>query len=131
MVCPQMIRVIRKPMNYGIYFSMTEILEIPHQLQLLRVPVSFINGNYKLDHALLFLLDDDATMSYLNGWDKQIPNLDVVDDYKSEKEQILAVQGKSFPFSFGDVSDTIHYELSFILFMFDMLLKFFLCLVCC
>ena len=62
-------------------------------------------------------------MSYLNGWDKHIPRLDVVDDYKSERQQILAVQDKSFPFSFGDVSDLIH-ELSFILLMFSMLLKF-------
>jgi hypothetical protein len=43
-------------------------------------------------------------MSYLNNWDKQIPDLDVVDDYKSEKAEILAKQGRSFPFSFGDVS---------------------------
>jgi hypothetical protein len=47
-------------------------------------------------------------MSYLNGWDKDIVNLDVVDDYKSEKQEILKVQGKSFPFSFGDVSHKIH-----------------------
>jgi hypothetical protein len=47
-------------------------------------------------------------MSYLNGWDKEIPNLDVVDDYESEKQEILNVQGKSFPFSFADVSYTIH-----------------------
>jgi hypothetical protein len=43
-------------------------------------------------------------VSYLNNWDKTIPNLDVVDDYKSEKNEILACQGKFFPFSFGDVS---------------------------
>jgi len=43
-------------------------------------------------------------MSYLNDWDKAIPNLDVVDDYKNEKKEVLACQGKSFPFSFGDVS---------------------------
>ena len=42
-------------------------------------------------------------MSYLNNWDKTIPNLDVVDDYKSEKKEILACQDESFPFSFGDV----------------------------
>jgi hypothetical protein len=42
-------------------------------------------------------------MAYLNNWDRTIPNLDVVDDYKSEKKEILACQGKSFPFSFGDV----------------------------
>jgi hypothetical protein len=42
-------------------------------------------------------------MAYLNDWDKTIANLDVVDDYKTEKQEILAIQGKSFPFSFGDV----------------------------
>lgn len=39
----------------------------------------------------------------MNDWDQKIPNLDVVSDYQSEKEQILACQGSSFPFSFGDV----------------------------
>ena len=32
-----------------------------------------------------------------------IPNLDVIQNYKKEKQQILQVQGKNFPFSFGDV----------------------------
>ncbi|CAF4803353.1 unnamed protein product [Rotaria socialis] len=41
-------------------------------------------------------------MSYLNDWDRKIQNLDVVDNYEKEKQQILAYQGKSFPFSFGD-----------------------------
>ena len=52
----------------------------------------------------LEILDDDDCMEYLNDWDKKIPNLDVVDDYKTEKQQIRACQGKDFPFSFGDVS---------------------------
>jgi hypothetical protein len=49
--------------------------------------------------------------SYLNDWDKRIPNLDVADDYRSERQEILKVQGKQFPFSFGDVStiDEINY----------------------
>ncbi len=42
--------------------------------------------------------------SYLNNWDKKLPNLDVADDYRSERQEILKVQGKNFPFSFGDVS---------------------------
>lgn len=50
------------------------------------------------------LLDDDDCMEYLNDWDKTIPNLDVVDDYKTEKKQVRDCQGKDFPFSFGDVS---------------------------
>lgn len=37
--------------------------------------------------------DDKNTMSYLNAWDKEIHNLDVVDDYQSEKKEILDVQG--------------------------------------
>ncbi|CAF1475430.1 unnamed protein product, partial [Rotaria sordida] len=45
---------------------------------------------------------DEKCMSYLNDWDRAIPNLDVVDNYESEKEEILSIQGKSFPFSFGD-----------------------------
>lgn len=53
---------------------------------------------------LLFGIDDDESMAYLNEWDKKLPNLDVVDDYKSERKEILECQGKNFPFSFGDVS---------------------------
>ncbi|CAF3791011.1 unnamed protein product [Rotaria sp. Silwood1] len=52
--------------------------------------------------TIIACTDDKNSMSYLNDWDKVIPNLDVVDDYRSEKEEILACQGKSFPFSYGD-----------------------------
>ncbi len=47
--------------------------------------------------------------SYLNKWDKKIPNIDVADDYRSEREEIHKAQGKNFPFSFGDVSKTKNY----------------------
>ena len=43
-------------------------------------------------------------MSYLNDWDRKIQNLDVIDNYEQEKQQIRECQGNSFPFSFGDVS---------------------------
>jgi hypothetical protein len=46
--------------------------------------------------------DDDSVMQYLNGWDESIPRLDVVDDYISEKKEIIAVQGNAFRFSHGD-----------------------------
>lgn len=46
--------------------------------------------------------DEDDTMSYLNNWDRALPRLDVVDDYRSEKNEILRVQGKHFRFTFGD-----------------------------
>ncbi|CAF1370795.1 unnamed protein product [Adineta steineri] len=46
--------------------------------------------------------DDDTCMEYLNDWDEKIPNLDVIDDYESEKKEIQKCQGKDFPFGFGD-----------------------------
>lgn len=46
--------------------------------------------------------DESDTMSYLNIWDRRLPRLDVVDDFKSERDEIKKVQGKSFPFTFGD-----------------------------
>jgi len=46
--------------------------------------------------------DDDNVMNYLNKMDGGIPFVDICDDYLSEQKQVLAVQGKGFPFSFGD-----------------------------
>jgi hypothetical protein len=46
--------------------------------------------------------DDDEAVSYLNKWDRELDNLDVVDDYRSERKEVKAAQGSSFPFSFGD-----------------------------
>jgi hypothetical protein len=54
---------------------------------------------------MFFILDDKESMSYLNDWDRKIPNLDVVDNYRNEREQIRALRGKNVPFSFGDVSN--------------------------
>lgn len=31
-----------------------------------------------------------------------MPNLDVMDDYASERDEIQRIRGKNFPFSFGD-----------------------------
>lgn len=47
-------------------------------------------------------------MAYLNGWDRTIPNLDVVDDYQTEREEVRAHRGNTIPFSFGDVSNISH-----------------------
>ena len=57
-------------------------------------------------------------MSYLNDWDRKIPNLDVVDNYRNEREQIRALRGKNVPFSFGDVSDMNDHILIFFFFYF-------------
>ena len=46
--------------------------------------------------------DDDNSVSYLNRWDIQIPRLDVVDDYRSERTEVKNAKGQNFSFSFGD-----------------------------
>ena len=46
--------------------------------------------------------DDDASVGWLNQADDSIPNVDVTDDYYSEREEVLKIQGQSFHFSFGD-----------------------------
>ncbi|CAF3035943.1 unnamed protein product [Rotaria sp. Silwood2] len=60
------------------------------------------NPTHRIPVTIIACTDDDQSMDYLNDWDKEIPNLDVVDDYRSEKRQILRCQGNDFPFSFGD-----------------------------
>ncbi|CAF4501723.1 unnamed protein product [Rotaria sp. Silwood2] len=60
------------------------------------------NPTHRIPVTIIACTDDDQSMDYLNDWDKEIPNLDVVDDYRSEKRQILQCQGNDFPFSFGD-----------------------------
>ncbi|CAF0949327.1 unnamed protein product [Adineta steineri] len=52
--------------------------------------------------TIIACTDDNDCIGYLNDWDKKIPNLDVVDDYRNEKREIQGRQGKQFPFSFGD-----------------------------
>ncbi|CAF1280531.1 unnamed protein product [Adineta ricciae] len=46
--------------------------------------------------------DDEQAVGYLNKWDAKLPFVDVCDDYRSEREEIWRVQGRQFPFSFGD-----------------------------
>lgn len=52
--------------------------------------------------SIVACTDDEASVGYLNELDREVPGLDVVDDYESEKKEILAAQGAKFPFSFGD-----------------------------
>ena len=56
----------------------------------------------KMYTTILVCTDDDESVDYLNRWDNELPRLDVVDDFRSEKRQILNAQGQSFRFSFGD-----------------------------
>ena len=46
--------------------------------------------------------DEDNTMDYLNNWDRNIPRLDVVDDYRNERLEITRAKGRNFKFSYGD-----------------------------
>ena len=63
---------------------------------------SLLQRNDRTYTTIVSCTDDDQTMNYLNNWDKTIPRLDVVDDYRSEKKEILRSQGNAFRFSFGD-----------------------------
>jgi len=52
--------------------------------------------------TILACTDENDSMEYLNNWDKNIQRLDVVDDYRSEKKEIIRAQGSSFQFTYGD-----------------------------
>lgn len=71
------------------------IEEFRHVLQYERIPIKNVP-------VTIMACTDVNSIDYLNNWDKQIDHLDVVDDYKNEKNQILACQGANFPFSYGD-----------------------------
>jgi hypothetical protein len=46
--------------------------------------------------------NDLNSIGYLNGLDREMPRLDVLDDYKSEFAEVKRSKGPQFPFSFGD-----------------------------
>lgn len=52
--------------------------------------------------SIVACTDDENAIGYLNNWDKTIQLVDVIDDYHSEKAEVLHYQGIRFPFSFGD-----------------------------
>lgn len=51
---------------------------------------------------ILACTDDAAAVAWLDEADKNIKNLDVTDDFRSERKEILRAQGAGFAFSFGD-----------------------------
>jgi hypothetical protein len=57
---------------------------------------------HKIHTTVLACTDDNKTMEYLENWDHELENFDVVDDYYSERERIQENKGKSYKFSFGD-----------------------------
>lgn len=46
--------------------------------------------------------DEEESINYLNKWDKSIFNLDVVDDFRTEKKQVQKIKGPQFRFNYGD-----------------------------
>ena len=52
--------------------------------------------------TFLACTNDLSSVAYLNQFDRKIPHVDVLDDYQSERAEVLAVQGKKFPFTYGD-----------------------------
>jgi hypothetical protein len=56
----------------------------------------------KIYTSILACTDDDSVISYLQDWDTQIPNLDVVDDFHTVKSNVVKKQGSNYHFSFGD-----------------------------
>lgn len=73
-----------------------DIKTLEHVLRHERTPIN------RIPVTIIACTDDDECVGYLNSWDKKIPNLDVADDYRSERTEIHNAQGKDFPFSFGD-----------------------------
>ena len=51
---------------------------------------------------IVICTDKKETVNYMNKWDKEIFNLDVIDDYNSEKKEIKSKKGLKHSFSYGD-----------------------------
>ncbi|CAF1141066.1 unnamed protein product [Rotaria sp. Silwood1] len=52
--------------------------------------------------TFLACTDDQVSVDYLSRWDRTMINVDVMDDYKSEREEVRQAKGFNYPFSFGD-----------------------------
>jgi len=52
--------------------------------------------------TIMACTDSEHEIGWLNELDDSVPNIDVVDDYQAEKEEILEKQGRGFHFSMGD-----------------------------
>ena len=64
------------------------------QLLASRPPIVFTN--------IICCSDDESSIGYLNRLDTQLPRLDVVDDFKSERIEVKRAKGGHFSFTFGD-----------------------------
>ena len=62
----------------------------------LRVPAA----RFPITFALC--TSDESVVEFYNLLDRELAHVDVVDDYRSERAQVVAAQGRHFPFSRGD-----------------------------
>lgn len=60
-------------------------------------------GSYEKNPIVIRACTSDSMcVGYMNVYDKEIPKLDVVDDFASERTEILNMQGSNFNFQFAD-----------------------------
>lgn len=74
----------------------------PNNMKLFMDVLKNRNPIDKIFISIVACTDDESCVGYLNNLDEKIKNLDVSDDFYSEKQQILKVQGSKFSFTFGD-----------------------------
>lgn len=52
--------------------------------------------------SIIICTDDENSVDYLNKWDKELKNLDIVDDFRTERNEIRKIKGYNYSYSFGD-----------------------------
>ena len=67
--------------------------------------------------SFLACTNNEAEIGYLNKMDRSIPGIDVIDDYRSEMEEVREKQGPDYIYSYGDhkarllIGPISHYDL--------------------
>lgn len=72
----------------------------PHYPGLKNVMRQLVEQGYHI--AFLICTDNASQVEYINDIDRLYQQVDVTDDYITEKHQIQRVQGRNFKFSYGD-----------------------------
>jgi len=75
-------------------YGQTDVGSLEAVLRNERTPQTYV--------TFLACTDDLEAVNYLSNWDKSMHNMDVMDDYRSERAEIQRARGANFPFSFGD-----------------------------
>jgi hypothetical protein len=77
---------------------------VPNSLEQFKAALVLRGGfePYRCPTSIMACTDSEAEVGWLNHLDDTVPYLDVVDDFASERQQVLQTQGRDFPFSMGD-----------------------------